>query len=237
VLEKISGKSLTGIPGMGAAGGIASGLAGLLNGQLVSGADYIFDLFDMNKHIEWADWIITGEGRADLHGIEKKAPAALAARATSLGKPVTVIAGSYDPQVTGTFNGVFSIVNGPSTLVQSITYAGELTTSLSQQLAQILLMSISGLKFKHQLLLDAEKNIRTWNMDEATKILSEIHDDTLSEYWYLKGCIHQKLQKWGDVINNYNQCLVIDAGHKKAAAGLKIVRDILAFRNPDMYNP
>jgi glycerate 2-kinase len=237
LLEKISGKELEKTPGMGAAGGIASGLAAFLNGHLVSGAEYIFSLLDMNKNIEWADWIITGEGRADLRGIEKKAPGALAAITSATGKPVTVIAGSYDPEVSGIFNGVFSIVRGPATLQESITSAGEWVTSLAEQLARILLMSVSGLKVKHQLLFAAENNIRTNNMDEAGKLLTEIRDETLSEYWYLRGCIYQKLQKWGDAINSFNKCLELDAGHTKATMGLIIIREILAFRNPDMYNP
>jgi glycerate kinase len=59
------GVDVTEIPGSGAAGGLAGGLAAI-GGRLRSGFDLVADLLGLDPAIERADLVVTGEGRLDL---------------------------------------------------------------------------------------------------------------------------------------------------------------------------
>ncbi|RDI34734.1 glycerate kinase [Lentzea flaviverrucosa] len=52
-------------PGAGAAGGTAFGLAAAWGARLVPGARFVADLAGLPAALEWADLLITGEGRLD----------------------------------------------------------------------------------------------------------------------------------------------------------------------------
>ncbi len=53
------------VPGAGAAGGMGAGAMAFLSATLVSGIELLLDLLDMEKELEGADWVITGEGKLD----------------------------------------------------------------------------------------------------------------------------------------------------------------------------
>lgn len=138
VIEKMSGRNIRNLPGAGAAGGIACGLIGFLNARLIPGAEYIMDMLQMEKHLEWADLVITGEGRIDKQSVMNKAPYALARRAIAAGKPIIAWVGSFDPDAADTFDGVFSIINGPVSLNDAMEHARELVAESATQLAKLL---------------------------------------------------------------------------------------------------
>lgn len=81
-------------PGAGAAGGAAFGLMLGLGGQLVSGAELVFDWSDLYRKLEAADLVITGEGRFDASSLQGKGPGSLAKEVVSRGKKLLVLAGS-----------------------------------------------------------------------------------------------------------------------------------------------
>ena len=58
-------------------------------------------------------------------------------------------------------------------------------------------------------------------------------DDTL---FYLLGNAWRKKGNWQMAMNNYLEAVAINP-ESPAAQALQVVRDILAFRNPDLYNP
>jgi len=60
------------IEGAGAAGGIAGGLVGLLNAQLINGFDFIAELADLEEQIKQSDLVITGEGYLDASSLKGK---------------------------------------------------------------------------------------------------------------------------------------------------------------------
>ncbi len=237
LLESHSGKRLRDLPGMGAAGGIASGLVAFLKGRIVNGADFIFGELGLDRHIDWADWIISGEGRADRRGLEAKATGALAKRAAAAQKPVTLLTGSFDPVIAPGFDGVFSISNGSEVLSDLMASAGEKTFDLSSQLARILLMSYPGLADLHRKLGEAEKLIHGTQPGKAKELLDHLDRNDLSCTWYLRGLVSYKFQAWGDAINHFRKSLEMDTGNKKASAHLAMISQILAFRNPDLLNP
>ncbi len=141
LLGQISGKNLRDLPGTGAAGGIATGLMALLRARLVNGAEYIFDLLKIDEHIQWTDWIITGEGAMDDQSLHLKAPEFLARKAAAMNKPVTAITGSWHPSATDSYHGVFSICKGPVSIREAISNAGSMVSDVSAQIARLLLRS------------------------------------------------------------------------------------------------
>ena len=78
----------------GAAGGLAAGLVAFTNAQIESGIDLVCDVLGFDVHLEGADLVITGEGRADASTAYDKAPVGVARRAKSRGIPVVLLVGS-----------------------------------------------------------------------------------------------------------------------------------------------
>ena len=129
---------VTGFKGGGAAGGISVAFSTFLNAKIMSGADFILDIIDIDKQIAWANLLITGEGMIDNQTLMNKAPYAVAMRAKKQNKPVIAIAGSVSLNNNGLFNGLFSILNKPMNLDEAMQKASELTYFSSHELAQLI---------------------------------------------------------------------------------------------------
>lgn len=112
----------------GAAGGIAAGLAGILNARLVPGTEFILDHIHFNKALKNCDLVITGEGKLDSQSLEGKAPCGVAQRAKAQDRPVIFIGGAVPMEIKHfeSFVAMFSILNGP----HSLEYAMKNTENL-----------------------------------------------------------------------------------------------------------
>ena len=66
------GKDIAELPGAGAAGGLGGGFVAFLNGKLEPGIDIILREVNLEKAIEGADFVITGEGRIDFQSVMGK---------------------------------------------------------------------------------------------------------------------------------------------------------------------
>ncbi|MBB5018829.1 glycerate kinase, partial [Chitinivorax tropicus] len=124
-------------PGAGAAGGLGFALQ-CLGGVQQSGARQIANRIGLPAAIAQADWVLTGEGRTDAQTLSGKAPVEVARLARAAGVPVTLVSGGLVKadieKLSAEFDGLFSVVCGPMTLVQAQTEAAEL---LTQQVAQL----------------------------------------------------------------------------------------------------
>lgn len=83
---------VTAMPGSGAAGGLAGGLAAA-GAELVAGFDVVADETAFDEHLEEADLVVTGEGFCDEQSFDGKVVGGVVDAATELGKPVLVVAG------------------------------------------------------------------------------------------------------------------------------------------------
>jgi glycerate kinase len=83
-------------PGVGAAGGIGFALK-LLDGKIVSGAQFVMQKCWFNQLIKTADWVITGEGRSDSQTLNGKLPMVVATAARKHGIKVALISGDIEP--------------------------------------------------------------------------------------------------------------------------------------------
>lgn len=90
-------KDISTVPGTGAAGGAAAGLLGFTNARLERGTDTLFRLMGLEKQIQWADVVMTGEGRVDRTSWEGKALGELVRLCRRHKKPLIVLAGEIGP--------------------------------------------------------------------------------------------------------------------------------------------
>lgn len=87
------GVDVADLPGAGAAGGLAGGLAAA-GAELVSGFELVADEIDLYGRIEGADLVITGEGRLDATSFKGKVVGGVARLARAAGVPVWAVVGA-----------------------------------------------------------------------------------------------------------------------------------------------
>ena len=92
VYEEDHGVDVTGIPGSGAAGGLAGGLAAV-GARLVSGFELVADELELAEHLEGADLVVTGEGFVDEQSFDGKVVGGVVELAAEIDLPVLVVAG------------------------------------------------------------------------------------------------------------------------------------------------
>lgn len=96
VLENAQNRRIRDVAGTGAAGGTAFGLMLGLNAELISGFHWIANLLNLEKKIQWADLIITAEGKFDSQSLSGKATGELGLLCKKFGRNLVVIAGGVD---------------------------------------------------------------------------------------------------------------------------------------------
>lgn len=93
VERSAEGKSDRNTPGAGAAGGLGYAFLMFLGGKLMPGIDIVLSEIGFETDVEWADTVITGEGRIDAQTMMGKTPAGVARLAKEHGKYVIAIGG------------------------------------------------------------------------------------------------------------------------------------------------
>jgi len=93
IIKEQMGVDIAHIEGGAAAGGIAAGLFGLLEAEVLNGFDYLSELCDLEEAIEKAEVIITGEGRLDHQSLDGKLVGKIASLAKSKSKKLVAVVG------------------------------------------------------------------------------------------------------------------------------------------------
>lgn len=93
VERSAEGKSDRNTPGAGAAGGLGYAFRMFLGGKLMPGIDIVLSETGLEADVEWADTVITGEGRIDAQTMMGKTPSGVARLAKKHGKYVIAIGG------------------------------------------------------------------------------------------------------------------------------------------------
>jgi glycerate kinase len=94
------GVDVTDLPGAGAAGGLAGGLA-VLGAELVPGFEVVADEVQLAELLEGADLVVTGEGFLDEQSFEGKVVGGVAELAAEAGVPVLAVAGEVFDEIAG----------------------------------------------------------------------------------------------------------------------------------------
>lgn len=142
LIETEINKSLVEVPGAGAAGGVGFSLLAI-GAELVSGAKLLADASHLEKGIQKADLVITGEGQSDDQTLYGKAPGYVAMLAKKYEVPVILLSGSLAGELDvlrGRFSGCFSIINRPLLLQDCMREADKL---LYEQTKQVIHMVCS----------------------------------------------------------------------------------------------
>ena len=107
VYERDYGVDVRRLPGSGAAGGLAGGLAAL-GARLVPGFDVVADALSLAERVADADLVFTGEGFLDGQSFAGKAVGGVVTLCREAGVPVLVVAGQvyWDEVPDGAVDGV-----------------------------------------------------------------------------------------------------------------------------------
>lgn len=143
VIEKQLGVSIINTPGAGAAGGLGGGLMAFLNAKLKRGIDIVIETTKLENYIKSADLIITGEGSIDFQTQFGKTPFGVAKLAKKYSIPVIALAGSIGKDAIALydkgFDSIFSIVDKPMTLEESMNNSALLIESATERILRAML--------------------------------------------------------------------------------------------------
>lgn len=123
IIYRTTGKNISTYPGAGAAGGMGGGMLAFLNAELKPGINLMLETFQFDKHIQHADLIITGEGKADKQTAMGKVPFGILKEAQKQNIPIVIISGSIEDSQTinkAGFRGAFSIIPYPVSLEKAM---------------------------------------------------------------------------------------------------------------------
>ena len=95
------GVDVADLPGAGAAGGLAGGLAAL-GARLVEGFEVVAEETQLAERLEGAELVVTGEGLLDAESFNGKVVGGVCELAERLGVPVVAVAGAVDRDVPAT---------------------------------------------------------------------------------------------------------------------------------------
>lgn len=122
--EKLSGKANGDCAGAGAAGGLGFAFLSFTNAALESGIHIVLKETNLERDIQNADIVVTGEGRLDSQTVMGKAPIGVAALAKKWGKKVIAFSGcvTEDAEVCNAYgiDAFFPIVRGVTTLQEAL---------------------------------------------------------------------------------------------------------------------
>jgi len=139
VIHKQFGIDLSNLPGGGAAGGIGAGLTALFGAKMKSGFEVIASLTNLEKRIQEADWVISGEGKLDLQSLQGKVINGVASLCKKHQKPLTLLVGKNDlqPKEMETLGAkyIFSIVDNAKNLQDAIANGSKYLEEIAEKLA------------------------------------------------------------------------------------------------------
>ncbi len=95
-LRATTGVEVAKMPGAGASGGIAAGLAAITGATLYPRYGIILDYLNFNRMLDDADLVITADGAMEALGHDGKAPGEVGRRAHARGVPAIALAGLLD---------------------------------------------------------------------------------------------------------------------------------------------
>ena len=127
VIEQLTGMSLHGKKGAGAAGGTGGAFQAFFRGEMKQGIDVVLNAIAFDEHITDADLVITGEGKTDSQTLSGKTPFGVAKVSHREGKPVILISGAIDEvsrdQLTPIFDELYAVADGTVSPQESIEHA------------------------------------------------------------------------------------------------------------------
>jgi len=145
-IKKTLGKDIEHIPGSGAAGGLSAGLMAIADASIRPGFELVSEITDLAAWVNWADLIITGEGKIDIQTPFGKTVFGVASLAKNCGKPVIAIAGSlgegYEIMVEKGIHCMVPITDKPMTLADAMKNADTLIEDTAERIFRLLQIGV-----------------------------------------------------------------------------------------------
>lgn len=117
-------------PGAGAAGGLGFGLLAFTGARSVAGAEAIAELVGLDRALEGADLVLTGEGALDAQSAAGKAPVHVLRRGRAAGARVLAVAGRVADGAGAAFDAVAEL--GPDGLLHPAELVEERAAELAK---------------------------------------------------------------------------------------------------------
>jgi glycerate 2-kinase len=126
--------------GAGAAGGVGFAALAVLRARMQPGIDVILDRIELDRHLQEACAVVTGEGSLDRQSLRGKAAIGVCRRASAYGIPTFVVAGisalAPDEAHTAGFAGVYALSDLEPSRERSMSQAAELLAVVGEKLAR-----------------------------------------------------------------------------------------------------
>lgn len=128
-------------PGSGAAGGLGFAAKLFLKAEFRPGVELIAQITQLEKHIQGADLVITGEGQIDRQSVMGKTPIGVAKIAKQYNIPVIAIAGTlgrgYEEVYQAGIDTAFSLIGSPMSLEEAKFEANNLLMKRASDIARL----------------------------------------------------------------------------------------------------
>jgi glycerate kinase len=140
VVERATNSDCRTAAGAGAAGGVGFAALAVLRAQMQPGIDVILDRIELDRHLQGARAVITGEGSLDGQSLRGKAAVGVRRRAEAYGVPTFAVAGvsALTPaEVRGAgFAGVYALSDVEPDRDRSMSNAAALLAVVTEELAR-----------------------------------------------------------------------------------------------------
>ncbi|WP_421876989.1 glycerate kinase [Marinoscillum sp.] len=142
LVEESTGRHVHDVKHGGAAGGVAAILHGLLQAELIPGAEKILEWAGFDKELGTSDVLITGEGRIDQQTNYGKGPGLVARLGKEAGLKVIGLSGGVNAEVDPIehFDVILPITNGPVTLEEAMKFTYQNLERTAFQLGKLLVV-------------------------------------------------------------------------------------------------
>lgn len=127
------------IKGAGAAGGIAGGMASIMNAKIINGFDFFARIINLEKNIANADIIISGEGRIDKTTFYGKATGRIIALCRKYRKEMILVCGSYSRNLNYKHYGIkkiYSLIEKTDNINSAVKNVSTLLIKIGSEIAQ-----------------------------------------------------------------------------------------------------
>lgn len=131
-------------PGDGAAGGIGAAFRIILNAEVVSGIELIAKQVQLEKLLEDADLVITGEGKMDNQTLQGKVPIGISRLSKEFGIPTIAFVGEFtgDPSAfkEAGIQSIIPVIDSITTMEEAMQSAGENLKRTAQRTKELILL-------------------------------------------------------------------------------------------------
>lgn len=146
LIQHFLGKTVIGLQGSGASGGLGAGLAAFLDATLHPRYEIIMQYQRVEDILPDMDLVITAEGAIDFQTPKGKVPAEIARMAKMHSIPVVVLAGTIGKNANDNYDygidAFGTILQKPCTLEHAILHCGSLVESAAERLLRTILVGM-----------------------------------------------------------------------------------------------